>query len=106
MVWEVQKNNKKSFLIGTAHFFPYSFKTSLSRYIRNADTVLFEGPLDKDNMAKVVKAGVEREKAPHLFEKLDKRTMAKIDEALAPPGRDRIPFPLFYLLKKVACPLF
>jgi uncharacterized protein YbaP (TraB family) len=95
MVWEVQKNNKKSFLIGTAHFFPYSFKTSLSRYIRNADTVLFEGPLDKDNMAKVVNAGVERENAPHLFEELDKRTIAEIDEALAPPGRDRIPFPLF-----------
>jgi uncharacterized protein YbaP (TraB family) len=97
MIWEVQKNNKKSFLIGTAHFFPYSFRTSLSRYIRNANTILFEGPLDKDNMAKVVNAGLEKENAAHLFEELDEQTIAEINEALAPPGRSRIPFSLFNL---------
>lgn len=97
MVWEVRKDNKKSFLIGTAHFFPYSFRASLSQYIKDARTVLFEGPLDKDNMGKVVSAGLQKENAAHLFEELDERTIAKIDEALASPGRDRIPFSLFYL---------
>jgi uncharacterized protein YbaP (TraB family) len=92
MIWEVQKNNKKSFLIGTAHFFPHSFRASLSQYIKDARTVLFEGPLDKDNMAKVVNAGLQKETAAHLFEALDKQTIAKIDEALVPAGRSRIPF--------------
>ena len=102
MIWEVEKNNKKSFLVGTAHFFPHSFKTSLSRYIKNADTVLFEGPLDKENMAKVVNAGFEKEDAPHLFEGMDKQTIAGITKALAPPGRDRIPFFIFNLLTSSA----
>ena len=102
MIWEVEKNNNKSFLVGTAHFFPHSFKTSLSRYIKNADTVLFEGPLDKENMAKVVNAGFEKEDTPHLFEGLDKQTIASITKALAPPGRDRIPFFFFNLLTSSA----
>lgn len=102
MIWEVEKNNKKSFLVGTAHFFPHSFKTSLSRYIKNADTVLFEGPLDKENMAKVVNAGFEKEDGPHLFEELDKQTIAGITKALAPPGRDGIPFFIFNLLTSSA----
>ena len=89
MVWEVKKNEKKSYLIGTAHFFPHSFRNSISRYINNSDIVLFEGPLDKDNMAKVVKAGYEKENAGHLFDELDRKTISKITEALAPSCRGR-----------------
>ena len=92
MIWRVEKDGKKSFVVGTAHFFPYSFRTSLSRYIENAQTVLFEGPLDEDNMAKVVNAGFAKQNVPHLFEELDKQTIADIAQALAPPGRDRFPF--------------
>ena len=54
MVWEVTKANKKSFLVGTAHFFPYKFKTSLSRLIASAQVLLLEGPLDNKSMEKVV----------------------------------------------------
>lgn len=95
MIWEVRKNNKKSFLIGTAHFFPYSFRTSLSRYIGNANTVLFEGPLDKDSMAKVVSAGFQKEDAAPLFGELDEHTIDRITEALAPISPSRIPFSFF-----------
>ncbi len=89
MIWEVQKNDKRSFLVGTAHYFPYSFKTSLSRYIENARAVLFEGPLDKDNMNKVVDAGVSQENVPHLFEDLDRQTIARISKVLSSPRSDR-----------------
>jgi len=58
MIWEVEKDHRRSYLVGTAHFFPYSFKTSLHRCLENADTVMFEGPLDPDNMARVVNRGI------------------------------------------------
>jgi hypothetical protein len=60
--------------------------------------VVFEGPLDKDNMAKVVNAGVGKEDVPHLFEELDRQTIAAIAKALAPSGQDKIPFSFFNLL--------
>jgi hypothetical protein len=33
MIWEVLKGSRRSYLAGIAHFFPYSFKKSLTRYI-------------------------------------------------------------------------
>jgi uncharacterized protein YbaP (TraB family) len=90
MVWEVQKNDKRSFLVGTAHYFPYSFRSSLSKYLKDANTVLFEGPLDKENMAKVVKAGYAQETVPHLFAELDSKTIAQIAKALTHPRQDRV----------------
>jgi len=97
MIWEVEKDGKKSFLVGTAHFFPHSFRTSLSRYIKHARTVLFEGPLDKDSMARVVNAGLEEDNTSHLFEELDTKTIDRITRALDPPGRDRFPFLFFHI---------
>jgi uncharacterized protein YbaP (TraB family) len=95
MIWEVKKDNKKSHLIGTAHFFPYSFRTSLSRYLKDARAVLFEGPLDKHNMAKVVNAGTDNENGTHLFGELDKQTIDRISEALVPVCRGRSSFLFF-----------
>ncbi len=95
MIWEVQKNNRKSFLIGTAHLFPHSFRTSLSRHIGNASTILFEGPLDNDSMAKVVNAGYEKEGGTHVFRELDEHTIDKITDALVHPSRHRSLFSLF-----------
>ena len=43
MIWELDKNSKRSLLIGTAHFFPYSFKTSLTNCLQSARTAIFEG---------------------------------------------------------------
>ena len=56
MVWTVEKNKQTSHLVGTAHFPPYSFKASLKQYIKGVEHVLFEGPLDRKNMNKVVQA--------------------------------------------------
>jgi uncharacterized protein YbaP (TraB family) len=88
MIWEVKNDNKKSYLVGTAHFFPYSFRTSLSRYLKDAGTVLFEGPLDRHNMAKVITAGTE-ETTIHLFDRLDKQTVDRISEAILPVCRHK-----------------
>ena len=94
MIWEVKNGKKKSYLVGTAHFFPYSFRTSLSRYLKDARAVLFEGPLDKHNMAKVVNAGTE-ENTTHLFERLDKRTVDRLSEAVLPVCRSKSSFLFF-----------
>jgi uncharacterized protein YbaP (TraB family) len=94
MIWEVMNGSKKSYLVGTAHIFPYSFRTSLSRYLKNARAVLFEGPLDKHNMAKVVSAGTE-ETTKHLFDRLDKRTVDRLSEAVLPVCRSKSSFLFF-----------
>ncbi len=89
MIWEVQKNGKVSHLVGTAHFFPYSFRDALYRCLENARLVMFEGPLDDDNLAKVRQAGINPESAYHLFDELDEKTIAGITGALIPVCRMR-----------------
>jgi uncharacterized protein YbaP (TraB family) len=84
MVWEVQKNGRTSHLIGTAHFFPYSFRDSLQRYLENARLVMFEGPLDDDSMARVRQAGIVSENSDHIFNELDNKAIAGLTEALVP----------------------
>jgi len=102
MIWEVKKGDKTSFLVGTAHFFPYSFRTSLSRYMKDATTILFEGPLDENNMARVAETGRAKENTPHFFTHLDKQTIASISNALAFPRRDWVPFLSFNPRKPTA----
>jgi uncharacterized protein YbaP (TraB family) len=88
MIWEVEKDNRASYLVGTAHFFPYSFKRTLRRYLTSARTAIFEGPLDDENMAKVVSAGLDIDDSYHLFDELDNKTIAAITDALRPACRD------------------
>lgn len=57
MLWELEKNGRKSWIAGTAHFFCHSFEDSFRSLYRNVDHVLFEGPLDDDFMARVDSAG-------------------------------------------------
>ena len=107
MIWEVAKNHKRSYLVGTAHFFPYSFKKSLHRYLENAGTVMFEGPLDQDNMAKVVNRGLDIQSGYHIFDDLDRQSKYKITRELAPQGRGRNTFFILNLRKfKVENPLY
>jgi uncharacterized protein YbaP (TraB family) len=89
MIWEVQKNGRVSHLVGTAHFFPYSFKNSLQRYLENARVVMFEGPLDEANMARVREAGIDTENSYHIFNELDDKTIAGITSALVPECQAR-----------------
>ena len=99
MIWEVQKNSRKSYLVGTAHFFPYSFKKALRRYLDSARTAIFEGPLDDENLAKVVRAGHDDQNTAHLFDILDKKTIDAITDALRPTCRDPNSFILMDLCK-------
>jgi len=89
MIWEVKKKNKKSHLVGTAHFFPFSFKTSLYRCIKDARTVIFEGPLDQKAMEQVVNCGFDHDNNEHLFDDLDRKTIDKITAKLAPRCRNK-----------------
>lgn len=99
MIWEVEKNSKKSLLIGTAHFFPNSFKTSLNNCLQNARTVMFEGPLDPDNLARVVNCGIDKQSGYHIFDELDAKTIDRITHEIAPNCRDKDKFLIFNLRK-------
>jgi uncharacterized protein YbaP (TraB family) len=99
MIWEVFKDGRRSFLIGTAHFFPYSFKKTFRKILSGAQTVAFEGPLDEVNMAKVVRAGTVAEDSYHLFDELDPQTVAAISDALKPACRDPNSFFIMDLCK-------
>ncbi len=86
-IWRVEKERHASFLVGTAHFSPYSFKISLTKLIQGVDTVLFEGPLDQESMAKVVQYGQKGEHSPSLYEALNPQTIKEINRQLSvPPG--------------------
>ena len=99
MIWQVEKNRKKSYLVGTAHFSPYSFKASLHRCLQTANTVLFEGPLDQDNMARVVNCGYDPQSSYHIFDELDRKTIDKITHEITPKCRDKDTFLIFNLCK-------
>jgi len=43
MLWELEKEGRRSWIGGTAHFFPYSFEFSFRKLFEQVDTVLFEG---------------------------------------------------------------
>lgn len=87
MIWEVSKGGRFSHLAGTAHFFPYSFRDSLASLLKSADTVLLEGPLDKESMAKVSRSGTGAGPGSPLGDLLDGKSMARLRSILFPaPG--------------------
>lgn len=95
MVCEVERDSRESFLVGTAHFFPYSFRNSLHEYVEGADHVLFEGPLDKESMARVVDAGYDKDPTARPLGELDRETVSQILRALVPSCRVNTPFRVF-----------
>ena len=82
-IWKVEKGGCTSFLVGTAHFSPYSFKKSLTRLIQDVETVLFEGPLDEKSMARVVQYGQQGGGAPSLYEALQPAAIKEINLLLS-----------------------
>ena len=81
--WKVEKAGRISFLVGTAHFSPYSFKKSLTTLIQGVETVLFEGPLDEESMARVVQYGQQGENAPSLYKALQPAAIKEINRQLS-----------------------
>jgi hypothetical protein len=79
-VWEVEKNGRKNYLVGTAHFFPYHFRISLRRILGRSKRALFEGPLDPQSMAQVVAHGSQGEGSLEVYHALDSQTLLGIRE--------------------------
>jgi uncharacterized protein YbaP (TraB family) len=79
-VWKVEKDGKKNYLVGTAHFFPYHFRISLKKILRRSKRALFEGPLDPKSMEKVVARGSQGKGSLEIYEALDTQTLWEIRE--------------------------
>jgi hypothetical protein len=86
MVWRVRKNSRNSFLVGTAHFSPYSFRESLTCLLNESEYALFEGPLDPSSMEKVVAAGTHGQRADSILDELDAKTLGTIAAVLGLSG--------------------
>ncbi len=88
MIWQVERDGRRSFLAGTAHFFPFRFRRSLRGYMSQVDTVLIEGPLDEASAQRVEAHGRTRGQAPSLVDALSPESRARIMRELAgPPPR-------------------
>ena len=82
-VWRVEKDGHTSYLVGTAHFSPYRFKKTLIKLIQGIETVLFEGPLDEESMARVVQYGQKGENTPSLYKALHPDVIVEINKFLS-----------------------
>lgn len=85
MIWEVEKDGRLGYLVGSAHFFPYHFRGSLRRYMSAVETVLLEGPLDDASAREVVACGSQRDEGISLLDALDPAALAKIGRELSAP---------------------
>ncbi|MGB9699403.1 MAG: TraB/GumN family protein [Thermodesulfobacteriota bacterium] len=77
MVWEVKKQDRINFLIGTAHFSPYHYRKSLRHYIEISAKVVFEGPLDDESRKQIVAMGMQKNGAD-ILKGLDEPTVLKL----------------------------
>ncbi len=96
-VWEVAAGEKVSRLVGTAHFIPWSFRSSLEGLLEDSRVVLLEGPLEPEAMARVREAGAA-EKGEHLFDGLSDETIRGVNTALFPGRRSSKASALFQAL--------
>jgi uncharacterized protein YbaP (TraB family) len=86
MIWRVEKDGRVSHLVGTAHFFPYSFRRALKRLMRDVETVMFEGPLDEASSALIAEYSRQGENVPTFVDDLTPEAIQEIDRLL----RDRL----------------
>lgn len=82
MTWQVEKDGRSSYLVGTAHFFPYSFNRSLTHLIRRVETVIFEGPLDEASMQRIAEHGRQGNSSPELIDILNPAAVQEINKVL------------------------
>lgn len=82
-IWRLQKEGPKSFLVGTAHFSPYSFRKQLAKVVSYAEVVLFEGPLDQESMDAVARYGRSGAGTPSLYDALDPAIIKMINRYFA-----------------------
>jgi uncharacterized protein YbaP (TraB family) len=84
MIWRVEREGRSSHLIGSAHFFPYHFRSDVTRYIAASRAVLVEGPLDETAAAAVARHGSGPGGGPSLVAALDARTRRRISRHFPP----------------------
>lgn len=86
-VWEIRKGHLVSYLVGTAHFFPFSFRHFFRQLMRDATAVLFEGPLDEKSLQSIRAFGIAKEPIASVLDALAPATVVKINEKIFPGCR-------------------
>ena len=106
-IWRIEKDGRRGYMAGTAHFSPFRYRRSLQRLMRKVQIVLFEGPLDGQSMKRVVELGSAGEGSVALYERLDSRTITQIKKCTGMTSRGSSPLPLFFPLSaKESDPLY
>ncbi len=82
MVWTIEKGEQVAYLVGTAHFFPYSFSRSLTRLLQKVETAIFEGPLDEASMNRIAEWGHGGNSSPPLADLLEPEAVREINRQL------------------------
>jgi len=86
MLWEVEKESRKSWIGGTAHFFCCSFEFSFRKLFERVDTVLFEGPLDQASLDQVSEAGRSPEsESTRLIDVLTEEDFRRLERVVTGP---------------------
>jgi len=79
MVWQLEKEGRVSFLVGTAHFSPYRFERALVQLLQRVETAFFEGPLDDGTLTRVAEYGRNGEGCPSVYDALDPEVLQAIN---------------------------
>ena len=86
MLWEVEKENRRSWIGGTAHFFCYSFESSFRRLFERVDNVLFEGPLDQASLNQVSEIGLRPQSgSTRLIDLLTEDDLRRLERVVIGP---------------------
>lgn len=80
MVWRMERGSRCCHIVGTAHFFPYSFARPLTRLIRPVNLVLTEGPLDEASSEAIAAYG--RTSNNDLLARLDPAAARRLEQLL------------------------
>lgn len=86
MLWEIEKNGRRSWIGGSAHFFCFSFERSLRRLFEKVDTVLFEGPLDPASLDQVAARGRSPgPESPRVIDAVSPEEVGRLERVVCGP---------------------
>jgi uncharacterized protein YbaP (TraB family) len=86
MLWEIEKEGRRSWIGGTAHFFCYSFESSFRKLFDQVDRVLFEGPLDQASLDQVSEVGRSPDSgSSRLIDALTAEDLRRLERAVIGP---------------------
>jgi uncharacterized protein YbaP (TraB family) len=86
MLWEIEKNGRRSWIGGTAHFFCCSFERSFRELFEKVDRVLFEGPLDPASLDRVSACGNAPDpESPRVADSLTEEDIRRLERVVCGP---------------------